>query len=104
MRSHKGYERVVMPLGEGDGNHHHHGDEDENLQRGRELAHHLDAANVDPGNDGDQRERYEIVLPSRDLREVVDEVIGEENRIGSAEHERCGPVPTSGDECPEISE
>src|SRR5437660_11500159 len=104
MRRHEGYEWVVVPFGERDDNHHHYRDEDENLQRGGELAHHLDAANVDPGNDGDQCKRYEIVLPSRDLREVVDEVVGEENCIGSAEQERCGPVPPSGEESPKISE
>ena len=93
-----------MPVQESDHDHRDHRHEDKNLKRRRDLAHHLNAAHVDPGNDGDQSYRHEIVLPSRDSGKVVRQVIGEQNSVGSAQQKRCRPIPPSRKKSPEVSE
>src|SRR5208282_6010355 len=71
--------------------------------RGR-FADHLNAANIDPGDEGDERERNEPVLPAGDAGKIESQVVGEEHGVGSAENEGGGPVPPSGKKSPEISE
>jgi len=81
------WKRILMPVGQADDDHGHHGDEDEDFERGRDLADHLDAAHVDPGEDGDQRDRDEVVLPPIHPGEVVDEIVREKNGVGTAQKE-----------------
>ena len=87
-----------------DDHHRQHGDEDENLKRGRDLPDHRDAAHVDPGEHGNQRDRDQVVLPPSHLGEVVNEVIGERDGVSAAEQKRCSPVPPTGEKSPEVAE
>ena len=77
----------MVPVRQSDDDHCRHRDEDENFQGSRDLAHHLDAAYVDPGQYDDERDRDEVVLPPRHFRKVVHEIIGEQDRIGAAQQE-----------------
>jgi hypothetical protein len=43
-----------------------------------------------------------MVAPG-ELREVEAEIVGEEDRVGAAEEEGCGPVPPAGEESPEVA-
>jgi hypothetical protein len=45
-----------MPLRQRQDDHGDHRDEDENFEGGGSFADHLNAANVEPGDDGNQRE------------------------------------------------
>src|SRR6266481_2417220 len=86
--------------------HDHHGDrqEDENFEQGGNAADHLDAADVDVGDYGDQRGGHEVMVASGELREVEAEIVGEEDGVGAAEEEGSGPIPPAGEEAPEVSE
>jgi len=64
-------ERIVLPLRQADCDHCHYRQEDEDLKRGGDLSDHLDAAHVDPGDDRDQRQRDQVVLPADDLGKIV---------------------------------
>src|ERR1039458_2538857 len=63
MGRHPRQEWIVVPVRQSDDDHCRHRDEDENFQGSRDLAHHLDAAYVDPGQYDDERDRDEVVLP-----------------------------------------
>ncbi len=102
-RNHR-HKRIVMPLREAEDDQGDHGNDHKHFKSGGGFADRLNAANVDPGNAGDQRERHEPMLPAGDAGEIETEVVGKEHGVGTAQKERGGPVPPSGEESPKISE
>src|ERR1017187_1253788 len=84
VRRHQRDKGIVMPLGEAEDDHGDHGNENEDFENRGGFAYHLNAANVDPGDEGDQDERNQPVFPSDDLRKIKSQVVGEEHSVGSA--------------------
>ena len=76
-----------MPLGEAEDDHGDHRNKNKYFENSGGFADHLNSANIDPGDEGDQDERNQPVLPADDLGEVEGQVIGEEHGVGAAEKE-----------------
>src|SRR3984957_4934150 len=93
MRRDQWHKWIVMPLHKAHYDHRHYRYEDEDLKRCRKLTDQLNAANVDPCNRGDQRQGNKVMLPSCDSREVIHQIIGEENGVASAEQNRRHHMP-----------
>ena len=76
-----------MPLRQPQHDHGDDGNKNEDFKNRGDSPHHLNAANVDPSNDGDQSEGSEPVFPSDNLREVESQVVGEQYGVGAAKQE-----------------
>ena len=83
---------------------HQHGQQDEDLQRGREFPHRIDATDVDPSDERDDQQRNHIVLPSGEPGQIEAEVIGELHGVYSTQQKRRAPVPPAGEKSPEVAE
>ncbi len=92
-----------MPVRQRDDDHRKHRHENKNLKCGRDLADHLNAAHVDPRQQGDQRDRDEVMLPPRHFGEVVGQVVGEQHGVDAAQQKRSRPVPPAGKKSPEVA-
>src|SRR6266852_1631865 len=79
------HERVVVPLRQAENDHGDHGDEDKDFEGGGGFADHLNAANVNPCDEGNQGKRNQPVFPSGDLWEIESQVVGKEHGIGAAQ-------------------
>jgi hypothetical protein len=76
-----------MPPGEAKHDHGNYGNKNKYFENSSGFRNHLNPANIDPRDQGDQDERNEPVLPADDLREVESQVVGEEHGVGAAEKE-----------------
>src|SRR6266849_7223604 len=104
MRRNQRDEGVVLPLHQAHDDHHGDGQEDENFEQSGNAADHLDAADVDVSDGGDERGGDEVMVASGELREIEAKIVGEEDGVGAAEKKGGGPVPPAGEESPEIAE
>ena len=76
---------IVMPLGQADHGHGNHRNKNKYFENCGGFADHLNAENVDPGDEDDQRERNQPVLPADDAGKIESQVIGEEHGVRTAE-------------------
>src|SRR5579871_185955 len=104
MRHDPWVEWILMPVGEAKDDHDHDRDEYEDFQAGGDLADHLDAAHVNPGEQDNKRQRNQVVLPPGHVREVISEVVREQHRVRTTKQKRGRPVPPAGEESPEVAE
>ena len=77
LRNYPGMEGIAMPVRQAKNYHCHDREEDEDLERSCDLADHLDSANVDPSQQGNQCEREQVVLPPGHRWMVVSKIVGE---------------------------
>src|SRR5450631_485733 len=96
-------EWIAVPHSDAHDAHQENDGQNRKLQHSRNFSDQPNSPHVHVSNDNNHRQRNQIVLQGREPRDVVRDVVGEQDRIRAAEQKRSTPIPPSRKKSPEIS-